>query len=78
MEPRRQRREAAPKIEGINKEVCKTDHLVFQALKFDILTIILPLNKIMQVRNLLTTEFFTVWSDKIENIWKVQVLQERI
>ena len=63
-------------IEGINRKVCQTVHVVFQALKLDVLTVILPLSKIMQSVDLLTPEYFTVCSTTVDNIAKVKTLLE--
>ena len=74
----KQMKDSKATIEGINKKVCQTVHVVFQALKLDVLTVILPLSKIMQAVNLLTPEYFTACSTTVDNIAKVKTLLESL
>ena len=50
---------AVPKMEGFEKSMCKTSHIVFHAGKLDMHQLIRPVSKILQDNALISSEFIT-------------------
>ena len=62
---------AVPKMEDFEKSVCKTNHIVFHAVKLDLLQLIKPVRKILQDNELLSPEFITLCQTAINNVKKL-------
>ena len=65
---------AVPKMEGFEKSMCKTSHIVFHAVKLDILQLIRPISKILQDNVLISPEFITLCQTIINNVQKAHKL----
>ena len=65
---------AIPKIEGLEKSICKTSHIVFQVVKLDMLQLIRPVSKILQYNALTSPEFITLCQTVINNVQEAHKL----
>ena len=62
---------AEPKMEGFEKSICKTNHIVLHAIKLDLLQLIRPVSKILQDNALLSPEFITLCQTANTNVQKL-------
>lgn len=67
-------RAAVPKLKGLKANICQLDHIIFLAVKYDILAIIQPVSKILQELSLLSPEFITLCSTTLTNIRRMRKL----
>ena len=65
---------AIPKTEGFKKSMCKTSHIVFHAVRLDMLQLIRPVSKILQDNALISPEFITLCQTVINNVQKAHKL----
>ena len=63
-------------MQGHEKSMCKTSHLIFHAIKLDILLMLKLLSKVLQDNSLLTPEFITAVETTILNVTKISTLIE--
>ena len=66
---------AIPKIEAIEKSICKTSHIVFQVVKLDMLQLIRPVSKILHYNVLISPEFIMLCQTVINIVQKAHKLQ---
>ena len=65
---------AVTKMEGFGKSMCKTSHIVFHAVKSDMLQLIRPVSKILKDNALISPEFITLCQTVINNVQKAHKL----
>ena len=65
---------AVPKMEGFEKSMCKTSHIVFHAVKLDMLQLIIPVSKILQDNVLISPEFIMLCQTVINSVQKAHKL----
>ena len=65
---------AVPRMEGFEKSMCKTSHIVFHAVKLDMLQSIIPVSKILQDNVLISPEFIMLCQAVINNVQKAHKL----
>ena len=65
---------AVPKMEDFEKSMCKTNHIVFRAVKLDMLQLIRPVSNILQDNALISPEFITLCQTIINNVQKAHKL----
>ena len=65
---------AVPKMEGFEKSMCKTSHIVFHAVKLDMLQLIIPVSKILQDNVLISPEFIMLCQTVINGVQKAHKL----
>ena len=63
-----------PKMEGFEKSMCKTSHIVFHAVKLDMLQLIRPVSKILQDNALISPGFITLCQAVVNNVQKTHKL----
>ena len=61
-------------LEGFKDDVCETKHLVFEAVKFDVLQIFSPVSKTLQEVSLLTPKVMSVYRKVMKSVDKLLIL----
>ena len=61
-------------MEGFKDDVCETKHLVFEAVKFDVLQIFSPVSKTLQEVSLLTPKVMSVYRKVMKSVDKLLIL----
>ena len=65
---------AVPKLKGLKATICKVDHIIFLAVKYDIFSVLQPMNKMLQDSSLFSPELTTLCSTTLSNIKKLRKL----